>query len=169
MKFRSLMISVVFACLAQHAFANSNLEQPTGDVILTVSGNISNTNRDESAVFDLEMLASLPETVVETETIWTDGVQVFVGVALNDLLLAVGAEGTLLEMLALNDYMIEIPVTDAVENGPIVAYLRNGSPMSVREKGPLWIIYPFDEHDEYSSEVYYARSIWQLDRIIVKE
>ena len=41
--------------------------------------------------------------------------------------------------------------------------------MSVREKGPLWVIYPFDSDPEYQTEVIYSRSIWQLDRIVVEE
>jgi hypothetical protein len=40
-------------------------------------------------------------------------------------------------------------------------------PMSVREKGPLWVIYPFDDVPEYQNETIYSRSIWQLDRIEV--
>ena len=39
--------------------------------------------------------------------------------------------------------------------------------MSLRDKGPLWIVYPFDSNPSYSTEVTYARSIWQLDRIEV--
>ena len=74
-----------------------------------------------------------------------------------------------LEAVALNDYAVTIPASDAVEGGPIVAYAHNGQAMSVREKGPLWVVYPFDANDTYKSEEYYARSIWQLDRIVVAD
>jgi hypothetical protein len=40
-------------------------------------------------------------------------------------------------------------------------------PMSVRDKGPLWVVYPFDDVPAYQSETIYSRSIWQLDRIEV--
>jgi len=40
--------------------------------------------------------------------------------------------------------------------------------MPVREKGPLWIIYPFDATNAYRTESHYARSIWQLERIDVR-
>lgn len=84
------------------------------------------------------------------------------------LLKAVGADGAMLRASAINDYAVEIPVEDAVEGGPIVAYLLNGEPMSVRDKGPLWIVYPFDSAPEYQTEQVYSRSIWQLDRIEVQ-
>jgi hypothetical protein len=49
-----------------------------------------------------------------------------------------------------------------------VAYLRNGAEMSMRDKGPLWIVYPYDAKPDYQSELIYSRSIWQLDRIEVQ-
>ena len=88
--------------------------------------------------------------------------------ALEALLGAVGAEGTMLNATAINDYSVEIPVSDAVAGGPIVAYRMDGEPMSVRDKGPLWVVYPYDDVREYRSEVIYSRSIWQLDRIDVR-
>ncbi len=64
---------------------------------------------------------------------------------------------------------MKIPATDWVDGGPIIAYLQNGNPMSVRDKGPLWVIYPYDDNPDYQSEVTYSRSIWQLDRITVEK
>ena len=49
-----------------------------------------------------------------------------------------------------------------------MAFLNNGEPMSIRDKGPLWIIYPFDDNPDYQTEVIYSRSIWQLDQIHVE-
>ena len=143
------------------------LGQPTGTVILTVSGAISQHNSDDAAVFDFEMLSAMPAASFETTTIWTEGGQTFTGVPLTTLLDNVGAEGLRLLASAINDYQVEIPVSDAAEDGPIVAYLRNGEPMSVRNKGPLWIVYPYDLNKDYQSETIYSRSIWQLDRIEV--
>lgn len=136
-----------------------------GEAILTVSGAIGVTNAPEAAVFDLELLATLPVTEIETSTIWTEGVHKFTGVSLKDLTDALGVTGGMFRMTAINDYMVEVPVSDAVEGGPILAYAMNGEPMSVRDKGPLWLIYPFDSNTDYRSEVYYSRSIWQLNRI----
>ena len=56
-----------------------------------------------------------------------------------------------------------------VQDGPILAYLNDGEEMPVRDKGPLWVVYPYDLNASYQSEVIYSRSIWQLDRIVVVE
>ena len=111
------------------------------------------------------MLDALPQTEFRTSTIWTEGENEFSGVALRDLLDAVGAQGGKLRAVAINDYAVEIPASDAVEGGPIVATRMNGQPMSVREKGPLWVVYPFDAKEEYRSELIYSRSIWQLKEL----
>jgi len=135
------------------------------EVILTVSGDVAASNQGETWIFDLTGLQALPAVRFETSTIWTEGIQSFEGVPLVTLLSHVGAAQGAIRAIALNDYAITIPTTDAVEGGPIVAYMRDGVEMSIRDKGPLWIIYPFDGNKIYKSEEYYARSIWQLDRI----
>ncbi|MGP1357715.1 oxidoreductase [Roseicyclus sp.] len=162
-----------FTCLVAAAVLGlagpvAALDPAEGEVLLTVTGAIAETNAEGAAELDLALLRSLGPVVIETTTIWTDGVQTFEGVELADLLAALGAEGTTLRAVALNDYAVDIPVSDAVEGGPVVAYLRNGAPMSLREKGPLWIVYPFDSAPEYQTELVYSRSIWQLDRIEVQ-
>ena len=137
------------------------------DVILTVSGDVATPEQSNAWEFDLSALQALPVTSIETTTIWTEGVQSFQGVSLAALLEHVGAAQGTIQAVALNDYAVKIPTTDAVDDGPIVAYSLNGDEMSVRDRGPLWIIYPFDANETYKSEEYYSRSIWQLDRIEV--
>ncbi|WP_245216243.1 molybdopterin-dependent oxidoreductase [Sagittula salina] len=147
----------------------ATLPSPKGRVLLTISGAIGVTNGDGVARFDLAMLRDLGESTFATETIWTPGMRRFSGVQLKDLLEAVEAEGTTIEAFAINDYRVEIPVADAVEGGPIIAYEMDGALMSRREKGPLWVLYPFSSSGDYRTEVIYSRSIWQLDRMIVQK
>lgn len=150
------------------AASAADLPEPKGAVILTIGGNIEVTNADGTAQFDLEMLRELGSVEFRTSTIWTDGDQVFEGVWLSTLLETLGADGVSIAATAINDYSVEIPLTDAIEGGALVAYYRNGEPMPVRDKGPLWVVYPFDDNPGYKSEVTYSRSIWQLDRMTVQ-
>lgn len=156
------------ACTVSVAFA-ADLETPTGEVLLTVSGAIEVTNDGDIAQFDAEMLQALGETTFTTTTPWTEGKQTFTGVSLKALVDKLELDGGSLAATAINDYAVEIPFSDAVEGGPIIAYLRNGEEMSVRDKGPLWVVYPYDLNADYRSEEAYSRSIWQLDRIVVTE
>jgi len=119
-------------------------------------------------LFDVTRLRALGVTRMRTGTIWTDGVNDFTGSRLKDIVDYLGLTGGTIKALALNDYSVDIPVSDAVEDGPILAYEMDNAPISVRDKGPLWIVYPFDAKPEYRSEVIYTRAIWQLERFEVR-
>ncbi len=142
------------------------IAEEAANPLLTVSGDLG-TIESGTIVLDLDSLMELPVTSFETSTIWTEGVHTFTGVALSDLAAELGVQRGLFFATAINDYTVEIPHSDAVEGGPIIAYLMDDSEMSIRDKGPLWIVYPYDSNSEYRSEVIYARSIWQLDRLEV--
>lgn len=168
---RTRMVHILFGGLLVLGFAGPAVAQdfaaPSGDVLLTVTGDISATNAGDALLLDREMLMALPSTTFETSTIWTDGVHSFTGVSLADLGQALDLESGTLKATAINDYTVEISLTEAVEGGPIIAYLMDGATMSVRDKGPLWIVYPYDSNAAYRTEVTYSRSIWQLDRLEV--
>ncbi|WP_282093244.1 molybdopterin-dependent oxidoreductase [Epibacterium ulvae] len=123
----------------------------------------------ESHSYTLDDLRAVSAEGFETNTIWTEGVQQFKGVALSTLLEQLNVSGGQLQAVAINDYSVTIPITDAIAGGPIVAYERNGASMSVRNKGPLWIVYPYDRDPSYQTEAVYSRSIWQLEKIIVSK
>ncbi|GGA28492.1 molybdopterin-dependent oxidoreductase [Neptunicoccus cionae] len=174
MKKPSILTTTIAAIMcAQISFASAALAEapiaaPSGDVVLTVKGEIGNTNASDAAAFDLEMIHALEATEYKTETIWTEGEQVFKGVLLSTLLEALGSDGSEISAIAANDYSVSIPLNDETFEGALVAYELNGKQMSRREKGPLWIVYPYDSDEKYRSETVYSRSIWQLDRITVK-
>ncbi|WP_109464251.1 oxidoreductase [Albibacillus kandeliae] len=165
---RTLQAAACLALLLPLPLAAQDLPVPEGEPVLTVSGAIGQTNAGDTAVFDMAMLEGMEPVTIETSTIWTEGVQSFTGVPLHVLMDAVGATGEVLSAKAINDYAVDIPIADWSEGGAIVAFLNNGEPMSTRDKGPLWVVYPYDSRTEYQSEVIYSRSIWQLDRITVK-
>ena len=168
LKLGKIAATICFASFSTTSHA-ADLAQPKSEIILTVSGGIASTNDNDTAVFDLDMIKELGMTSIETTTIWTEGVQSFVGVPLTALLEAVEAEGTVIKATAVNDYAIEIPLDDPTSTAALIAYENNGSVMTLRDKGPLWIVYPYDEAPQFQTEVVYSRSIWQLDRIEITE
>src|SRR5687767_4813556 len=70
----SLLGATVAGTAAVRAAAQGGLAQPSGEVILTVSGKISVTNRPpDTAVFDRDMLEALGTSSFTTTTPWFDG------------------------------------------------------------------------------------------------
>nr|WP_315183665.1 molybdopterin-dependent oxidoreductase [uncultured Albidiferax sp.] len=144
------------------------LDKPAGKVVLTISGTVGQANSGTSAVFDMAMLEKLPQKTFTTQTPWYPKPVTFTGPLLRDVLAAAGAKGSKIVAVALNDYKTEIPFDDATKFDPIVAHLLDSKPMSIREKGPLFIVYPFDTSADLRTEMYYNRSAWQLSSLRVQ-
>ena len=143
------------------------LEPPSARVLLTVTGDIATTNVGDEAHFDREMLLALPQHETVTATPWHDGRIRFTGPLGRELMAAVGARGDTLRVTALNDYSASVPVADMLEHDVILAMTMNGEPLRVRDHGPLFIIYPFDDSPELLNEEVLMRSVWQIHRIDV--
>jgi hypothetical protein len=144
------------------------LDTPANKVVLSISGSINLKNAGSQANFDMAMLAALPQHSFTTKTPWYPEPKKFTGPLLRDVLAAVGAQGKTLKAVALNNFKIDIPAEDAEQFGVIVARLMDDKPMLIRDKGPLFIIYPFETNLELQSTRYYSRSAWQLRSIEVR-
>jgi hypothetical protein len=164
---RTLILAALSGLLLSHAAAAADLKSPSGPVVLQVTGAITNTNDGKAADFDMAMLAELEARSTTTSTPWYDGQKTFAGPLGRALLAAVGAGGTTLKVTALNDYVTEIPIADFNDFPVILATSLDGQAMSVRDKGPIFVIYPFDEKPELNNETYYGRSAWQVKSIEV--
>lgn len=165
--FIALGAGVAINLWAHPAFAEG-LPAPMGRVVLTFSGQIAQVNQGKEAVFDMAALEALPQHSFTTRTPWYDRPVKFTGPLLVDVLAAVKAQGKTIRASAINDYTISLPVADAQLHGVIVARLLDDQPMAIRDKGPLFVIYPFDSKAELRSSVYYERSIWQLKRMTIE-
>lgn len=169
--FCSALAVALLLCLSPlDAVADSSttaLSLPQQTVVLTVKGNIKNTNNGQVADFDMTMLKALPPSTIATQTPWTEGMVHFKGVKLTDILAHVASKGTAGEFTALNDYTVRIPFQHLDKDGPIIAYEMNGKPMSRRTKGPLWIVYPLDDITLMQGSLYRDRMVWQLRTITV--
>ena len=150
------------------AHATGALALPTGRPVLTISGRIASSNRDDAAVFDLGMLEALGTESFETTTPWYSGAVRFEGVRMQRLMEAVGASGESVTAVALNDYTTDLPTADFQRYGVLLATKRDGVYMPVRDKGPLFIVYPYDSRPELKAQQFYSRSAWQVAKLIVK-
>jgi hypothetical protein len=144
------------------------LGRPAGPVILTISGRVGLPNAGNRAEFDMAMLEQLPQRSFVTQTPWYTTPRKFTGPLLRDVLAACGAKGSNLRAMALNDYHVDLPFDDARRHDVLLARLLDDKPMAVRDKGPLFIIYPFDSSAELRNTIYYSRSAWQLKTIDVQ-
>lgn len=145
-----------------------NLSPPRGEVILTVTGALAKANASGRMEFDLTALERLGLSRLTTWTPWTDGEVEFQGVLARQLMEAVGARGSEVEARALNDYNEVIPIDDFHRYDVLLATRMNGQLMRLRDKGPIWIVYPWSGHPELDDFATREKSVWQLSALQVR-
>lgn len=165
---RVMLFAVGATMLATSNVEAAELAVPKDRPILTITGQIDATNADGVAKFDRSMLEAVGTRSFTTSTPWYEEPVTFEGVPMDELMEAVGATGERLVVVALNDYSAELPMDDLAKHGVVLALKRDGEYMSVRDKGPLFIVYPYDSNEELHHQQYYSRSVWQVARIEVK-
>lgn len=154
-----LMVSVVFSGLTGPVSAE---EEP---VLLTLE--IVEGGSTEITTLTKSDLMAFPAISFATRTNWTTGEVTFTGVALTTVLERFDVTAGEIELIAINEYSVFLPVDDPTNEGAMLAYLMNGNPMTPRDKGPIWMVYNYDADRQYRTETVFSRSIWQLDRIII--
>ena len=135
-----------------------------GDTILAVTGKVTGGEIN----LTLEEIEAMGSASIVTTTPWHEGRTTFEGVPMVKFLEAVGAHGTSAYVQALNDFSIDIPLSDLTRFGAIMAVKTDGSYMEIADKGPLFIVFPYDEVDEVRNALFYARSVWQIHSIEIE-
>lgn len=126
------------------------------------------TTADRTETFTLEEILAMAQTTVVTKNDYVDEVTTFQGPSLRSVLENMDvAQDATLTMVALNDFSSEVPAADAFAYNVILAVLLNGETMPIRDKGPIWVIYPMDDNPELQDEIYNNRLVWQLKSISV--
>ena len=149
--------------LAAVAFAGANPSFAEEDTLLVLQNGVSDPIK-----FDLAALDALPQHSFDTSTQWTEGTIAFSGPALKDILDAAQisqVEHPTIRLIAANQYEVTLEKRLLEDDVPIVATRLNGQTFGVRDKGPLWVVFPYDLKSSYQTEGVYAASIWQLVEI----
>lgn len=158
-KSRYTNLLIVFALLCLMLVSHGVKARP----ILTLYGDVAKQS------FTREELMQLADRTIETETPWTEGRQVFLGVSAQKLLKVYDKQGHELKVHALNDYWSKLSTDEINKYNPVFAIKKNGEWMPIRDKGPIWVIYPLSEFNQYDNEILHSRMVWQVNRIEILE
>lgn len=115
--------------------------------------------------FSLKQLDQFEQHSFKTKTPWTSRYQ-FSGPLLKDVLQSLlnNLDGTL-RARALNDYMVNLDRDLLLRYPVILATRMDGKPMRIRNKGPIWIMLPFDQFPELDVTAVHSQMVWQLRSI----
>ncbi len=162
--FYVIFLSFVFLSAPHKSVANT-LGTPTGPVVLRVDGNVTTANVETATVFDLAMLKSLGTETFSSQTEWTEGTPTFTGVSLKALIEKVGASGTEILAEAADGYAISIPMMDMDRYTVLLVYAIDGKELDVADKGPLWMMYRWDQMSPQEIEDKSPNAVWQLQQL----
>ena len=114
-------------------------------------------------------LESLPQQRITTTSPYFKGTQEFSGPSLQTLIDTYqqpGSESILFR--ALNNYAVETPLQDALALNAIIATRRDSGVMSVRSRGPFWVMLPLAQQPALDNPDNHRLMIWQLSSIELK-
>ncbi|NTI19912.1 oxidoreductase [Agrobacterium rhizogenes] len=153
--------------------ANAAIHIPKGctpDVFLTISGKIGRTTNSANNAYEMserEFLA-LPTSTVATSTPWTPKSD-FTGPLLSKVLGEVGATGKTLRLIALDDFSVEVDADYLEKYGTILATSKDGVRLTIRDFGPVFVMYPRDSFgEELDTPAASSYLVWQLCGIDVE-
>lgn len=135
------------------------------DTLLMIQST-ANSGCDKTIQLTESAILGLPQQQFKTHHSWSKDAETFSGPLLEDVIKVACGDATKINMRALNDYAIEVDFNVAKKLKPIVAHSINGTRLSVREKGPLWVMVPSDDLKTTSKEID-GMLIWQLSDIVV--
>jgi hypothetical protein len=143
-------------------------EKPTGKILFTIHGLIDPSIAGKRAEIGRDTLEKIGFKSLTTRTFYSKKRYQFSGVLMRDLLDHVGAKGKILEITALDDYRITVPIEDYYKYDVLLATMEEGKTLTIRKRGPARIIYPIEKHEELSDKKYASRYIWQIKSMNVK-
>jgi hypothetical protein len=166
------MRAIITVAIIASLFAARPVWATSDSEFLVVTGKITRGETVEGTKvykFSRAEFDKLRQVTIRTGTSWTPGQSEFRGPLMRDVLAAVGAAGTSVEAVAVDDYIYKIPVSDFTRYDVILASTMDGHPLLPDKYGPLWIIYPRDQFPgELKNAVADAKSVWQITRLQVK-
>lgn len=120
---------------------DTGVPAPDGEVVLTV------TVRGESHDWDLATLGRLEQHDLSILEPFVEEEHTYTGPLWADVLRASGVDletADTAEMVALDDFVADIPVTAAALDGLLLARLEDGDPIPVARGGPIRLVFPPD-------------------------
>lgn len=127
--------------------------------------NASAGHNEEVQLTEADLL-NLPQVTITTNTEWTDGPADFTGPLARDVVKVIGiGEATEAHMVAANDYSVDIPLEDFMAYDVVLAMFQDGERLTLRDKGPIWVMYPIGDHPELDDPLTNTKMIWQLTTI----
>ncbi len=149
--------------------AGDKIPAPTGDVILTVTGKIGTTNSNGAIKMDLATIESVGLVDYKVLDPFQKKDTVFRGPLMGNLLdlWQVAKDATKLHVVALNDYVVDVPMSEVRKYPVVFALQQDGQYMPVSTRGPAMLVFPYNDF-QFDQTVFNDYWAWQIKTIDVQ-
>ncbi|WP_022942330.1 molybdopterin-binding oxidoreductase [Psychromonas hadalis] len=127
--------------------------------------NIHSVSQSVNEFYTLKQLQKLPQHEIKITIPWTDEEHIYKGPYLEDVFSSAGIEGRWLTLYALDHYQVSFNYQRIKKYNPILGLQIDGELLTIRSKGPIWLILPVNEYKELEAAVYNDYMVWQLIKI----
>ena len=164
-----ILLLVVCSFVSIQSTANGQRKPSRESTVLTISWADGRAAPVKLALKDLEKLERKDYLTLLPPSLSVPGRHDWLGIPLRAVLEAANAKSfTTMRIAALDGYQVNLPATDVARFDPILAYQKDGQYIGILDKGPLFLIYPFESHRELQSMQYINRAIWQVNAIVLQ-
>ncbi|MBB5017505.1 hypothetical protein HNQ59_000774 [Chitinivorax tropicus] len=129
------------------------------------AGELTIAYRDHKEIYDDRQLESMPQTGIQTYTQWNPDDVHYEGPKLSHFLKLRHANSV--TVIAANGYVSSLPLADIERYQPILALSGNGRKLTIKEKGPYLIMFPYRQHSELRRVSRENLFVWYVKKIIV--
>ena len=149
--------------------AGDKIPAPIGDVILTVTGKIGTTNSDNAIKMDLATIESVGLVDYKVLDPFQKKDTVFQGPLMGSLLdlWQVSKDATKLHIVALNDYVVDVPMSEVRKYPTVFALKQDGQYMPVSTRGPAMLVFPYNDF-QFDQTVFNDYWAWQIKSIDIQ-
>lgn len=150
--------------------AGKPIPLPNSEPILKITGRLGNTNQGSHIIMDRKTIESLGLVEYSVLDLFEQQELVFRGVLMRDLLdlWQIDPQAKILDLKALNDYNIQVPIIWLKQYPVLFALQQDGENMQSDYRGPAMLVFPYQQFpsvSEFSEESYW---IWQIKEINVQ-
>lgn len=138
---------------------------PSGKPVLTITGAVTNYNDGSAVAFDLSTLDAMATVTTNIYEPFVKKDLKFTGIPVIDLLARAGITpvATKVQLHALDDYKVDLKVSDIADRDILVATKADGARIPVGTGGPIRLVFPADSAIGKNKDMW----IWSIDSITV--
>lgn len=150
--------------------AGAAIPAPAQDAVFTVSGNFTAKNAGATLALDLPTLEKFGLVKYKVNDPWLNANNEYTGVLVSDFLQTIGAspDAQTLHLVAIDDYTVELKISDLKKWPILLATQTNGKYMSIADKGPTRIIFPYDISPDLDKAAYKDFWVWSIKSMEVR-